>query len=89
MFLPVRLGVLGIPIFSEISELEFENFRSMSKYLADKKIAAQYSNHTVDSERDREISMVIKKERELRENAKLLEVRSCMSKEQLRANNIA
>ena len=88
MFLPVRLGVLGIPIFSEISELEFENFRSMSKYLADK-IVAQYSNYTVDSEREREISMVIKKERELRENAKLLEVRSCMSKEQLRANNIA
>ena len=87
MSLPVRLGGLGIPIFSEICGFEFDNSQRMSKYLVDK-IVAQDETYRVDPQRDREIRLVLKKEKEVREKEKLLQLRSTMSKNQLQVNKI-
>ena len=86
--LPVKLGGLGIPIFSEICEFEFNNSQRMSKYLVDK-IVAQDPSYTVDLQREREIRVVLKKEKETREKEKLLELRRTMSKNEQRVNEIA
>ena len=86
--LPVKLGGLGIPIFSEICEFEFNDSQRMSKYLVDK-IVAQDPSYTVDIQREREIRVVLKKEKETREKEKLLELRRTMSKNEQRVNEIA
>ena len=86
--LPVKLGGLGIPIFAESSGIEFENSRKISKYLMDK-IVAQDRQYEVNRQREREIQNQIKKEKEVRNNETLTNLRNQMTKEQLRCNDIA
>ena len=86
--LPVKLGGLGIPIFSESCVLEVDNARRISKYLIDK-IVAQDQQYEINPGRDREIRNQLKKEKEERNNKLLSDLRSRMSKEQLRCNEVA
>jgi hypothetical protein len=86
--LPVKLGGLGIPIFSESCVTEFENSRFISKYLIDK-IVAQDPTYVVNAQRDREITATVRIQKEQRDKESLAEVRTTMSKAKLRANDIA
>ena len=86
--LPVKLGGLGIPIFSESCSVEFENSRKISRYLVDK-IVAQDQQYEINPRREREIQNQLKNEKELRNNELLTTLRAQMSKEQLRCNDVA
>ena len=65
--LPVRLGGLGLPIFSESCNIEFGNSRKISKYLINK-IVAQDERYEINPKRERDIHNQIKKEKETRNN---------------------
>ena len=86
--LPVKLGGLGIPVFSESSEVEFENSRQVSEYLMNK-IVSQDQLYEINPRREREIQNRLRKEKESRNNELLESLRSQMSKEQLRCNDVA
>ena len=86
--LPVRLGGLGIPIFSKLSEEEYANSKSATETLV-KKIVRQDSVYVYDKARDNEVNLNIKKKREKYQNDLLEQLRSRMSKEKIRSNDIA
>ena len=86
--LPVRLGGLGLPIFSESCNIEFGNSRKISKYLINK-IVAQDERYEINPKRERDIHNQIKKEKETRNNELLDILRTEMSKEELRCNDVA
>ena len=86
--LPVKLGGLGIPIFSESCIVEFENSRKISKYLIEK-IITQDQQYDINQRREREIQNHLKVEKELRNKEILATLRTQMSKEQLRCNDVA
>ena len=86
--LPVRMGGMGIPIFSEISDLEFNNSVQVTKQLTEN-INQQIHEYNIDNEREKLIIQKIKKERTERQEKTLEEIRKNLSKEELRANEIA
>ena len=86
--LPVRLGGLGIPIFSKLSEEEYANSKNATETLV-KKIIRQDSVYVYDKARDNEVNLNIKKKREKYQNDLLEQLRSRMSKEKIRSNDIA
>ena len=86
--LPVRLGGLGIPIFAELSEREYENSRKATQELRTK-ILTQEDELLIDKIRAREIETEIRKTRDEFEKKQLEEIRKRMNKEQLRANDVA
>ena len=86
--LPVRYGGLGIPIYQEICANEFENSRKATQILTPK-IVAQERDFESDPVREREIEREIKNGREQAHKEKLQALRANMSKEQLRANDLA
>ena len=86
--LPVRLGGMGIPIFTEIADREYANSRAATKKLTTK-ILEQQQQYTVDEAEEREIQARIKNARRSQEEKDLKENRKNMSKDQLRANDLA
>ena len=86
--LPVRLGGLGIPIFSESCNREFENSVRATEQLTEK-IRQQVSEFDIDMEKEKEVINNIKKERKERETIVLEDLRTRMSKEMIRANDLA
>ena len=86
--LPVRLGGLGIPIFSEISEREFEYSYTMTKNLITE-IKSQHEDYSLDVNSQKELEKSIKKRKDDSLQDELKDLRSRMTKEQLRSNDIA
>ena len=85
--LPVRLGGLGIPIFSEMCDREFNNSKRMTETLT-KNIKNQVFEYTVDREEEKKIQQAIKKERQDHHENLLKEIRKSLTKEELRANDL-
>ena len=86
--LPVRLGGLGIPIFSELCEREFRNSVLATSQLTDK-IKDQITTYDIDPEREKELQTTIKKNRVEYEQKLIGELRRKMNREQIRANDLA
>ena len=86
--LPVRMGGLGIPIFSDISNIEFNNSVLVTKQLTNN-INRQIHEYIIDKEQEKKIEQTIKKERRERQEKLSEEIRGQLSKEELRANDIA
>ena len=86
--LPARLGGLGLPIFSELCDREYQNSRRATEQLA-KKIKDQISEFAIDREREKEIESLIRRERKEFEDTLLKTLRQKMSKEMIRANDLA
>ena len=86
--LPVRMGGMGIPVFSKISDIEFNNSVQVTKQLTEN-INQQIHEYNIDNEQEKRIMQQIKKERVERQEKLLEEVRKNMSKEQLRANDLS
>ena len=86
--LPVRLGGMGIPIFSEICDIEYNNSIKATKQLT-RNINNQVHEYNINRDLEKEIEMRIKGERKERQEKLLAEVRASMTQEELRANDIA
>ena len=86
--LPVKLGGMGIPIFSEICKQEFENSLKATQLLRPK-ITAQEQIFVLDRQAERAIDLEIRKRRD--ENNKLIleDLRQRKTAEKLRGNDIA
>ena len=84
----MRLGGLGIPIFSNLCEEEYANSRTATETLVEK-IVRQDNVYVHDKARDNEVNLSIKKKREKDQNDLLEQLRSKMSKEKIRSNDIA
>ena len=85
--LPVRLGGLGLPIFSELCEREYRNSVRATQQLSEN-ITNQITELTTDHEREKEIEAIIRKERKEFEEELLKRLRQNMSKEMIRANDL-
>ena len=86
--LPVRLGGMGIPIFSEICNREYQSSRNATAQLRHN-IQTQSEGLELDRNMEREAQNNIRKDRTQIEKELLAEVRRGMSKEELRANDLA
>ena len=86
--LPVRLGGLGIPIFAEMCDREFNNSLRITEMLR-QNIVAQEQMLVVDRDAERTIELKIKHERNEHQENMLTILRGKMNKSQLRGNDIA
>ena len=86
--LPVRLGGMGIPIFSETCGNEFNNSVRVTKQLTEN-IKRQIGDYNIDREQEKQIEREIKKERRDQQENLLEELRKSFTKEELRANDLA
>ena len=86
--LPVKLGGMGIPIFTEICQTEYENSLKATKLLRPK-IVAQETSFTLDRKAENAIDKEIRKERDEKNLRILEELRTSMSKMQQRGNDLA
>ena len=86
--LPVRMGGLGIPMFGESSNREFQNSLTITEKLR-ANIVAQESMYVQDREAEKAVELKIKQERKTYQENLLTSLREKMSKEQLRGNDIA
>ena len=86
--LPVRMGGMGIPIFSEISDIEFNNSVKVTSQLTEN-INRQIHEYIIDKEQEKGIEQTIKKERAERQKKILEECRKSLSIKEQRANTIA
>ena len=86
--LPVRLGGMGIPIFSSLSGKEYLNSRSATEQLR-RNIQSQTHELDIDRNAERETENNIRKDRVQQESDELAEIRRTMTKEELRANDVA
>ena len=86
--LPVRLGGLGIPIFTEICQKEF-NYSLKATQLIRPRIISQDHVFILNPQAEKRIEAEIKKDREDRYAATLEDLKQRMSKEKLRGNEVA
>ena len=86
--LPVRLGGLGIPVYRDTCEQEFENSQKMTQTLR-QNILSQESVYVQDRRAEQSIELEIKNSRKQRQQNILTVLRSKMTKEQLRGNDLA
>ena len=86
--LPVRLGGLGIPIFSELCEREYKTSQGATKQLVDN-IIDQADERVIDTETQKETESKLRKEKADFEKTLLEDLRSRMSKDKLRGNDLA
>ena len=86
--LPVRLGGLGIPIYSEICEREFENSLKTTETLR-QNIVSQERLYVQNRRAEQSIESEIKNNRKIQQENTLTILRGKMSKEQLRGNDLA
>ena len=86
--LPVRYGGLGIPIYQELCTREYNNSRKVTAPLTPR-IVSQEQTYVYSKTRERQIDMEIKKAREEIHKSKLQSLRSDMTPQQIRANDLA
>ena len=87
--LPVRMGGMAMPIFSEVSDAEFQNSALATQQLT-QKIQQQIHDYSIDRDLEKEIEIRIKKERLEKHEKVLEEVRKNLSKDDIRrANDLA
>ena len=86
--LPVRLGGLGIPIYAEICQREFENSQKITRTLR-QNIVNQESFYVQDRRAEQAVDLEIKNSRKQQQERTLTSLRSKMTKEQLRGNDLA
>ena len=86
--LPVRSGGMGIPILTELCESEYQNSKRATQQLTER-IKSQQEKYDIDDEKQKEIQSVIKKEKTNRNEKVLKYVRASMTKEEVRATDIA
>ena len=86
--LPVRFGGIGIPIYEELCTREYENSRKVTSPLTPK-IVAQEEQYVYDKVREKKIDAEIKKVREEAHALKLGTLRSSMTPQQIRANDLS
>ena len=85
--LPTRFGGLNIPLFHELSKIEYENSRKITKGLTTL-ITKQDVNYTVSSTELSNLKCQIKGEKEGRHKETLNNLKQTMNKEQQRLNEI-
>ena len=85
--LPVKLGGLGIPVFSDMAEDEYRNSREATKELRGK-IIQQDKTSAIDLSEVQRQKRLIAKSREQKHDDLLQHLRQEMTKEQLRANEL-
>ena len=84
--LPSKLGRLGIPIFAEISNQEYEYSLMLSKDLSTRIMKQEIQ---LSSETDvQNIKQKIKSQKRQKHQAKLENIRSYLTEEQIRLNNL-
>ena len=86
--LPAKLGGLGIPIYTEICDREFNNSLKSTQLLRPN-IVAQQPIYTVNRNAEKEIENAIKRERNEYQEAILNDLRSRMTPDQIRGNDLA
>jgi hypothetical protein len=86
--LPVKLGGMGIPIFTEICQSEYENSLKATQLIRPK-IVAQETSFTLDRRAESAIDREIRKERDVKNQGILEDLRLRMSKDQTRGNDIS
>ena len=86
--LPVRLGGMGIPIFSELCVREFRNSTLATLQLTEK-IKAQISAFDLDQDREKEVQSMITAAKKEHEVKTLEDLRRRMGAEKLRSNDLA
>jgi hypothetical protein len=86
--LPVRIGGMGIPKFTELCGREFHNSVRATEQLT-RKIEEQVSEFDIDQDREKEVYNTIKRERRELEEKTLDDLRKRMNREMIRANDIA
>ena len=86
--LPVNLGGLGIPVYAECCVVEFENSRKLTEILTGK-IIAQQEEFTDETRNERHTTSSLKAAKMKRNKEILQDLRSRMTKEQIRGNDIA
>ena len=85
--LPVRLGGMGFPIFSELCKVEYESSLESTESLRPK-IIAQDPFFVHDKKSEKQVNSRIQSNKNARNKQILDELRSRMSLEQVRANDI-
>ena len=85
--LPPKLGSLGIPIFSTISDAEFENPKHFTASLQ-KNIIEQNRVYVTDKKKLKQLKNEIKAKRNDKHQNLLKDIRKEMSKEKIRLNDI-
>ena len=86
--LPVKLGGLGIPIFSESCIIEYKNSRGASENLTSK-IVSQDEDYIADKKKERATAGSQKTKKVELNKKKLEHLRSTMTKQQIRGNDLA
>ena len=86
--LPVRLGGMGIPIFTDICQREYNNSVKATQLIRPR-IVSQDQLFILNREAEKKIDAEIKKERNDINAAILEDLTERMSSEQLRGNEIA
>ena len=86
--LPARLGGMGIPIFSEVCTREYNSSLKATESLRPK-IIAQDNRFILDKKSERQRDAAIRSDRNNEEKQMLDNLRSKMSPEQVRANDLA
>ena len=82
------MGGLGLPLFSEICDLEYKNSKRATSQLTEK-IMNQIHEYNLNRALQKEIETTIERERKERHEKILKYVRNTMQKEDLRANDLA
>ena len=86
--LPVRMGGLGIPIFSELCTREFYTSKNVTKQLSEN-IVKQNAKLSIDVNKQKETESKMRSERNELDKQILDSLRTKMTKEQVRANDLA
>ncbi len=86
--LPVKMGGLGVPMLTELCESEYKNSKRATEQLTER-IRVQNEKYDIDRVQQKEVELLIQKERKERFEKVLKYVRQSMTKEELRANDIA
>lgn len=84
--LPSKLGGLGIPIFAEVSNQEYEYSKMISDDLS-ARIIRQEVQHSSNTDVQK-IKQKIKSQKQQKHLTKLESIRSCLTEEQIRLNNL-
>ena len=87
LLLPPKLGGLGIPIFSTISDAECENSKHFTASLQ-KNIIEQNRVYVTDKKKLKQLKNEIKAKRNGKHQNLLKDIRKEMSKEKIRLNDI-
>ena len=85
--LPTKLGGIGIPIFSEISQTEFQNSSQLTEEHVSL-ITRQERTYNIEKECLKNIKHKIKLERQKCNQQKLVHIRSKLTTQQCRLNDI-